>query len=98
MQSVGKIISGHNKHILKGTKTVPPCNCTLYDCVVDGKCQEKGVIYQVEVKQIKSGEKETYDRLTEKSFKDRLTKHRSSMNNPTYHKNSFSSHIWDLKR
>ena len=98
MPSVGRLISGHNKKILEGEEVTPPCNCTLYECVVDGKCQEKGVIYQVEVKQTESGQSETYIGLTENTFKDRLTKHRTSINNPNYHKNSFSTHIWDLKR
>ena len=98
MPSVGKVITGHNKQILKGAETAPPCNCTLYDCVVDGRCQEKGLIYQCEVKQVESGKIENYIGLTENTFKDRLTKHRTSINNPTYHKNSFITHIWNMKR
>ena len=98
MPSVRKIISGHNKQILKLEETVPPCNCTLYDCEVEGRCLEKGLIYQVEVKQTQNGTSESYVGLTENTFKDRLTKHRSSINNAGYHRNSFSSHIWYLKR
>ena len=45
-----------------------------------------------------SGKEESYVGLTERTFKDRLTKHRSSFNNQGYHKNSLSNHIWDLKR
>ena len=98
MPSIGKIISGHNIKIIKGEEATPPCNCTLYDCVVDGKCQEKGVIYQCQVKQTENGATETYVGLTENSFKDRLTKHRRSINVQGYHKNSFSNYIWYLKR
>ena len=101
MPSIGRIISGHNKKILKGEDIAPPCSCTLYRCEVEGRCEEKGLIYQCEVRENQEnfgGTCETYIGLTENSFKDRLTKHRSSINNPGYHKNSFSSHIWNLKR
>ena len=62
---------------------------------------EKGLIYQCEVTENKAnleGTTETYIGLTENSFKDRLTKHRSSFRNQGYHRNSLSNHIWDLKR
>ena len=98
MPSNGKIISGHNKKILQGVEPTPPCNCTVYDCVVDGKCQEKAVIYPCKIKETQGENVESYVGLTERTFKDRLTKHRTSINREGYHRNSFSKHIWDLKR
>ena len=98
MPSMGKIITGHNKKILQGVEPIPPCNCTVYDCVVDGQCQEKGIMYKVQIKETEGGNVESYVGLTERSFKDRLTKHRTSINREGYHRNSFSNHIWDLKR
>ena len=101
MPSIGKTISGHNKKVLKGEEVTPPCVCTRYQCEVQGKCEEKGLIYQCEVRtnqENQAGTSETYIGLTENTFKDRLTKHRKSINTEGYHKNSFSNYIWDLKR
>ena len=101
MPSIGKTISGHNKKVLKGEEVTPPCVCTRYQCEVQGKCEEKGLIYQCEVRtnqENQAGTSETYIGLTENSFKDRLTKHRKNINTEGYHKNSFSNYIWDLKR
>ena len=60
--------------------------------------KEKGVVCMCKVKESVSGKEVSYVGLTERTFKDRLTKHRSSINNQGYHKNSLSNHIWDLKR
>ena len=74
------------------------CNCRVKgNCPVGGQCLKSGVIYQAEVKS-DNNKIETYIGLSENSFKDRLTKHRKSMNTEGYHKNTFSNHIWDLKR
>ena len=89
MPSIGKTISGHNKKILRGAEIAPPCVCTRYACEVEGKCEEKGIIYQCEItsnEENRAGSIETYIGLSENSFKDRLTKHRKSMNTEGYHK------------
>ena len=88
MPSIVKIVLGLNIKINKEYEVTPPCNCTLYESVLDGKCQEKGVIYQCEVKQINNGTSETYVGLTKNTFQDRLTKHRTSINVQEYHKNN----------
>ena len=96
MPSIGRIIDGHNKRILGESETVPPCKCTLYDCEVEGQCEQRGVIYQCEVSENvenQGGTAETYVGLTENSFKDRLTKHRTSFRIQGYHKNSLRQHI-----
>ena len=77
----------------------PPenCKCRDQDCPVNGECERRGVIYQCSVKETNSGKVETYVGLTENSFKDRITKHRKSIRDRNYHKNSLSNHIWNLK-
>ena len=98
MGNIGKVISGQNKKKIEGENEPPPCNCTLYDCPVEGQCQSKGVIYQCMVKEIASGKTESYVGLTENSFKDRLTKHRKSFRDQNYHRNSLSKYVWYLKK
>ena len=49
-----------------------------YDCVVDGNCEDRGIIYQCEVRENFGGTSETYIGCRENSFKDRLTKNRTS--------------------
>ena len=98
MPSIGKTISGHNQKILNPPQVVPPCRCTVYDCEVEGNCEQRGIIYQCKVTEKEGGTSSTYVGLSENSFKDRLTKHRKSFNTQGYHKNTLSTHIWDLKR
>ena len=100
MPNVASIISGHNKKVINTEEGngPPPCTCTLYDCEVEGKCEQTGVIYQCKVTETTRGTSETYIGLTANSFKDRLTKHRRSFRVEGYHRNSLSTHIWDLKR
>ena len=88
----------NNQKIIRGEETIAAWICTLYACEVEGKCQTKAVIYQCEVKQTYTGHMESYVGLTENTFKDRLTMHRSSINTEGCHRNSLSTHIWDLKR
>ena len=97
MPNMGRIISGHNKKILHGQKQPPRCTCTLYECPVNGMCEKSGVIYQCQVKETISGKKESYIGMTERSFKDRITKWRSAFRNQGYHTNSLSTHVWSLK-
>ena len=101
MPSIGKTISGHNKKILRGAEIAPQRSCTLYDCVVEGQCEEKRLTYQCEVRENledQGGTLETHFGLTENSFKDRLTKHRRSFRVQGYHKNTISTHKWNLNR
>ena len=97
MPNVGKVISGHNKKVLKEEKVQNRCTCTLYECPLGGQCEKSGIVYQCEVKESISGNAETYIGMTERSFKDRYTKWRSAFRNRGYHTNSLSSHVWNLK-
>ena len=96
MPNVGRIIASHNKGINSPPIDVPPCVCTTYECPVNGKCERKNVIYQCKVTEESSGNSESYVGLTGNSFKDRITKHRKSFRDRTYHKNSLSKYIWKL--
>ena len=98
MPNIGKVISGQNKKVLKVNSEPPPCTCTLYECPLEGKCEISGVIYQCSVKETDSGNTQSYIGLTERSFKDRLTKWRRAFRVEGYHNNTLSKHVWHLKR
>ena len=97
MPSIGKIISGHNKKILAVTEPTPPCNCTIKDCKVNGECQRSEIVYQCKVTENVGGNSKSYVGLTANTFKNRYYKHKKSFKTQGYHKNTLSSHIWDLK-
>ena len=97
MPNMGRVISAHNKKVKEPQGELPPCTCTLYECPVEGTCEKKNIIYQCTVTETTSGKVENYVGLTGNSFKDRLTKHRKSFRDRSYHKNSLSKHIWKLK-
>ena len=98
MPSMGKIISGHNNKVMGAPTAPPPCNCTIYDCPLQGECQTQEIIYQCNVKETQTQNEKNYIGLTERTFKDRYTKWRTAFNKEGYHKNSLSSHVWYLKR
>ena len=60
--------------------------CTRYVCPVNGECEKKAIIYQYTVKETLSQNSETYVGLSERSFKDRITKHRKSFRDRYYHR------------
>ena len=76
MPSVGKIIDSHNKKIISPHDITPACKCRDQNCPVNGECEESGIIYQCVVKETASGNVQSYVGLTERSFKDRHTKHK----------------------
>ena len=98
MPNLGRLISGHNMKILGGQILPPPCTCTQYECPVGGRCETRGIVYQCKVTESESGKSESYIGLSERSFKDRYTKHRASFRNEHYQKNSLSTHVWGLKK
>ena len=93
MPSVGKIIAGHNKNILERAETVPPCNCTVEDCRVEGQCQQSEVVYQCQVTENIGGTSKSYTGLTANIFKNRYYTQKKSFNTQGYHTNTLSSHI-----
>ena len=106
MPNIKDTIDKHNKSQLNTTQD-PPKNCNCRDkarCPLNGKCREKGIIYQAIVKAKDKENRhtaentETYIGLTETEFKQRYANHKQSFNNVKL-KNSteLSKYIWTLK-
>ena len=100
--NLGLKIAAHNSKILKNEEdvgeNVRSCNCRNKDlCPVDGNCLSKSVIYQAVVTR-EDGVVDSYVGLTENSFKDRWTKHKSSFKtrNPK-NASGLSRYIWNLE-
>ena len=99
--NLGSKISAHNKKILRNSmpkeEEEEPCKCKKFECPVQGRCNEKGVIYHATVKR---GDNITdhYIGLTETTFKKRWSTHMSSFRtrNPK-NKCGLSDYIWDLQ-
>ena len=103
MPSVAAKIASHNKKLLnrekvKEAETTKTCNCRKSnDCPLDGSCLSESVVYKATV-QDEQGGIETYIGLTEGSFKDRFTSHKSSFKLPSKATSTtLSGHIWQLK-
>ena len=103
MPNMGQIIRNHNKSVINKNESViqnkPTCNCrNSNSCPVEKKCLTKGVIYQATVTRNDNSERETYIGLTENTFKERYTGHKSSfeIKNPK-NATALSQYIWSLK-
>ena len=103
MPNIGKIISSHNKSILKTEEVVEPvnpgCNCgaNMDPCPMEGGCLVNNVVYKATVTD-QDSKVETYTGLTGSTFKKRYHGHTHSFR----HRNSktsttLSSHIWSLR-
>ena len=100
MPNMDKIITSHNKKLLKCSQPVNPekeCNCReSEECPLDGNCQQRDVVYKATVK-VGNTEK-CYIGLCEGDFKRRYNNHTTSFK--YIHKRSKSelaNYIWDLK-
>ena len=100
MPNIGRLITGHNKKILKDEElTGNKCNCRVPgNCPLENNCLLDNVIYQATVKRLDTQKEDTYIGLTSKSFKERWNNHKTSFRLQS-HKNEskLSVHIWDLK-
>ena len=103
MNNVQQIINSHNKTILTSAaeNNNKLCNCREKNsCPLNGKCLQKGVVYQATVVQKHTNQKGTYIGITENEFKTRYIQHTSSFRLPVLHKKStttLSEHVWNLK-
>ena len=96
--NIQRIISGKNAKILKINKTPGKlCNCRKDSpCPLDGKCQEKNIIYKATVTQTNRTPK-TYIGNTSTEFKKRLAVHKHSFKNSEKDQTSLSRYIHEMK-
>ena len=94
--------SNHNKAVINKSSnsrvpTINTCNCRdKGSCPMDGKCNERNVIYQAEV--TTSHSRETYIGLCDTSFKSRYRNHTCSFRNERYRNSTeLSKYVWSLK-
>ena len=101
MSNTASVIEAHNKRILQDqhTTTTAECNCRKKEiCPLKGGCLTENVIYMAKVSKNKNNEQKNYIGLTERSFKDRLYKHRNSLRYRTKaNTTELSKYIWDLR-
>ena len=77
MPNMAQAVAGYNSKILSEEReTEQELECKH----AQGKCQATGVVYQASVKEIPTGNTETYTWATARRFKDRLYEHRTDMN------------------
>ena len=100
MPNMKRRVDRHNiqKLATEEEEVVEPCNCTRFECPLNGLCGKQNCIYQATVES-SDGTTECYVGSTAQKFKKRYYKHRSSFQNPKYeHDTELSKHIWKLKR
>ena len=104
MNIIHQIITSHNKTVLSNEKSeaeqTRPCTCrNKTSCPHQGKCLQKGVIYQAIIMQRNTEKQDTYIRVTKNEFKTCYNQHTSSFK--LEHRSSattLSEHIWTLKK
>ena len=104
---IDKLLSKNSKNLVNNKTILTSaaennsklCNCIEKNsCPLNGKCLQKGVVYQATVVQKYTNQKDTYIGITENEFKTRYNQHTSSFRLP--HKKStttLSEHVWNLK-
>ena len=86
LPNMGSCIAKHNSKVLRKAteeevRAPPSCNCQKSkknDCPVPGACNQRGVVYQATVTSEGGVNTHTYVGLA-KSFKNRYSKHKSSL-------------------
>ena len=102
LSNVRSIITSHNKKILDSKEpesNTKKCNCRQPNaCPLNGKCLEKNIIYNCNVKSDNLDPGVNYIGLTEHTFKDRWYKHRNSFKYENKaNSTELSKYIWELK-
>ena len=102
MENMGAIISKHNKKILSNNDTNDKlCNCrSQQHCPLDNKCLTTSLIYNAQITSTTANQTTTknYIRLTEGTFKQRYTQHKSTFTHSKLSNSTeLSKYIWQLK-
>ena len=101
MPNTSSVIKFHNKIILQDqhTITTAECNCRKKEtCSLKGKWQRENVVCIAKVSNNKNNEERSYVGLNERTFQDRLYKHRNSLRHHTKaNATELSTYIWDLR-
>ena len=103
MPNLKKIISSHNRDILKPDQNQelrPACNCRRNGepCPLEGKCLVDKVVYRATVTD-ETNKVESYTGLSSNTFKKRYYGHRHSFRDRESEKSTtLSTHIWKLKK
>jgi len=105
MENMGAIISKHNKKILSNNDNNDSndklCNCrSQRNCPLDNKCLTTSLIYNAQVTSTTSNQTTTknYIGLTEGTFKQRYTQHKSTFTHRKLSNSTeLSKYIWQLK-
>ena len=95
MPNIANIIQAHNSKMLKGEEVKPKsCNCRKKsNCPLDGRCQEKCIVYKAEVDNNK--ESKVYYGMCEDTFKLRFNNHQKSFRNQKYeNETALSKYVW----
>ena len=101
MPNRSSIITAHNRKTLEDepNKTSRKCNCRMSNpCPLQGECQTENFVYLAQVTNNKNNELKSYIGATERSFKDRLYKHRNSLRHKTKAMSAeLSKYVWAMK-
>ena len=105
MENMGTIISKHNKKILSNNNTNDGndklCNCrSQQNCPLDNKCLTTSLIYNAQITSTTANQTTTknYIGLTEGTFKQRYTQHKSTFTHRKLSNSTeLSKYIWQLK-
>ena len=99
MPNTSSIIKAHNRKILEGepNKTSPKCNCRKSNPCPLRECQTENIVYLAQVTNDKNNDLKSYIGATERSFKDRLYKHRNLLRYKTKATSTeLSKYVWAL--
>ena len=98
------VINGHNKKVIKDSKTITEpnedrtCDCRVKnDCPLNGQCLIEKVVYGAKVTQ-ENGKSETYTGMTSTSFKTRYSNHKKSFSCQKYStETTLGEHVFNLR-
>ena len=93
-------VDKHNRKVLESQveDNSPSCNCRdKASCPLLGNCLAKSIVYSAEV-EVPNKSKMYYYGLTEKTFKERYGKHKSSLKHEKYRTDTeLSKYVWKLR-